>query len=159
MNEESPIKKTNNIKRHLVILYIIIAILGLKIFTDSNQVKYPLANDTNYNVKYDSEDETKREEEIQDAKLIIYGKSYIKGNKHITTFDKVLWGELDHVGDQILDSHTIEEGSRYGDSLILFYHNSNIDDYKSSWAVYDGRIPAWGNKDITQFIKRLKHKK
>ena len=148
-------KKSN---LHIYVLYTIICILVIIIYKDK-QVKYPLDNNIAHKVKYNEQDQKNRELTIQNAKLIVYGKSYIKGGKHITMFDKVLWGDKNHSNNEILNSFSIEKNTSYGDALILFYDDNNMNNSPEYWAVYNGRIPSWGNQDITELINYLKNKK
>jgi hypothetical protein len=101
----------------------------------------------------------KNQETIEKATLILYGKSSIKGNEHITVFDKVLWGDLENPPSGVLGKHTVEENHNYGDGAIFFYEDGKVDHNFSSWAVYDGRIPAWENKDISELIDHIKKTK
>jgi hypothetical protein len=115
-------------------------------------------NNSTQNFTSKSEAE-KNQEQIEKATLILYGKSSIKGNEHITVFDKVLWGNLEHTPREVLSRRTIEKNHNYGDGAIVFYEDGKVDLEFASWAVYDGRIPAWENKDISELIEYLKKTK
>ena len=103
---------------------------------------------------------------FQNTKLIIYCKSYIKGNKYVPVFDKVLWGELENIpGLEMgaLENMPIPEIQeidlnyyrRYYDGLIGFYTTKGV----SAWPVRQGRLPAWRHKKVSEFIEFLKEHK
>lgn len=95
---------------------------------------------------------------FQEAKLIVYGKSFIEGDKHITKFDRVLWGNCLKINDKVLLTHIVQKDHYYGDHQIFFYRDNRMEDEIENWSVYDGEIPAWDDKTIVEFINYLKCK-
>ena len=102
---------------------------------------------------------TRKRETIENSTLIIYGKSSINGDEHITVFDKVLWGKSEPLPNGVLRKHTIEANHEYGDGAIFFYKGNDISHSFASWAVHNDRIPAWDNKDISELIAYLEKTK
>lgn len=96
---------------------------------------------------------------IQEAKLIVYGKSFIEGDQHITIFKEVLWGEYSQIKDKTLLIHTVKHNHDYGDHQIFFYRDNEMQDEIENWAVYEGEIPAWDDKTFEEFMNYLRTKK
>ena len=105
--------------------------------------------------------EKEKEELLQDAKLIIYCKSYIKDDKYVIVFDKVLWGELDNKPEGVIETQEMDSAydDKYADAQIMFYQNNKMEGANMYWPVYEGRILAWEDKDISEFIEYLKNEK
>lgn len=93
----------------------------------------------------------------QETRLIVFGKSFIEGDKHITKFDRVLWGNCLKINDNALLTHIVQKDHCYGDHHIFFYRDNRMEDEIENWAVYDGEIPAWDDKTVVEFIKYLNH--
>ena len=151
-----------------LLLSILISTTGCKSSPSSHQNKKEINDNSTVKKLYDSplnKSEKENEEMFQSAKLIIYCKSYIKGDKYVPVFDKVLWGALENIPGlemgalenmPILEMATQEIDlnyyRRYYDGLIYFYTSKG----QTAWPVSQGRLPYWRYKKISEFIEFLK---
>ncbi|MCM8540820.1 MAG: hypothetical protein NE328_11145 [Lentisphaeraceae bacterium] len=149
----------------LVILLFSCFILGLKAFRNQ-----PVPNPVNVNSRIRTSVTNVKpksaKQSINDAKIILHGKTTISNGRKIVRLEKVLWLESDielklNKGD-ILQDDKAERGINYGEGEILFYQKSLSSRAEQRWSVHSGLIPTFDDKsvaDLLSFVKEIKSEK